>query len=85
MDLPLTTRISTCESKFLLYSENSQSDWMLTTYFQSNNGNVSAIYSIKDCIFGNTIFETKEWDKVLTFVEEHREELLQQLEKNKRG
>ena len=58
---------------------------MLTTYFQSNNGNVSAIYSIKDCIFGNTIFETKEWDKVLTFVEEHREELLQQLEKNKRG
>lgn len=85
MDLPLTTRIGTCESKFLLYSEDSQSDWMLTTYFQSNNGNVSAIYSIKDDIFGNTIFETKEWNKVLTFVEEHREELLQQLEKNKRG
>lgn len=85
MDLPLTTRIGTCESKFLLYSEKSQSDWMLTTYFQSNNGNVSVIYSIKDGIFGNTIFETKEWNKVLAFVEEHREELLQQLEKNKRG
>lgn len=85
MDLPLTTRIGTCESKFLLYSEESQSDWMLTTYFQSNNGNVSTIYSIKDGIFGNTIFETKEWNEVLAFVEEHREELLQQLEKNKRG
>jgi putative IMPACT (imprinted ancient) family translation regulator len=83
MNLPLTTQIGTCESKFLLYSEESQSDWMLTTYFQSNNGNVSAIYSIKDSIFGNKIFETKEWNEILAFVEEHQEELLQQLEKNK--
>jgi exosome complex RNA-binding protein Rrp42 (RNase PH superfamily) len=85
MDLPLTTRIGACEFKHLLFSEKSKSDWFLTTYFLSNNGNVSAIYSIKDGIFGNTIFETKEWNKVLTFAEEHREELLQQLEKNKRG
>lgn len=85
MDLPLITRIGTCESKFLLSSEESESDWFLTTYFLSNNGNVSAIYSIKDGIFGNTIFETKEWNEVLAFVEDHREELLQQLEKNKRG
>lgn len=83
MNLPLTTQIGTCESKFLLFSEESQSDWMLTTYFQSNNGNVSAIYSIKDSIFGNKIFETKEWNEILVFVEKHREELLQQLEKNK--
>lgn len=85
MNLPLITRISTCESKFLLFSENSQSDWMLTTYFLSNNGNLSVIYSIKDSFFGNIMFETKEWNEVLTFVEEHKEELLQQLEKNKRG
>lgn len=83
MNLPLTTQIGTCESKFLLYSEKSQSDWILTTYFKSNNGNVSAIYSIKDDIFGNKIFETKEWNEILAFAEEHREELLQQLEKNK--
>lgn len=83
MNLSLTTRISTCESKFLLSSENSQSDWMLTTYFLSNNGNVSAIYSIKDSIFGNKIFETREWNEILVFVEKHREELLQQLKKNK--
>lgn len=85
MDLPLTTQIGTCESKFLLFSEKSESDWFLTTYFLSNNGNLSVIYSIKDSIFGNKIFETKEWNEVLAFVEEHKEELLQQLEKNKRG
>lgn len=85
MNLPLETRIGTSVSKHLLFSENSESDWFLTTYFLSNNGNVSAIYSIKDSFFGNIMFETKEWNEVLTFVEEHKEELLQQLEKNKRG
>jgi hypothetical protein len=83
MNLPLTTQIGTCESKFLLFSEESQSDWMLSTYFLSSNGNISVIYSIKDSIFGNKIFETKEWNEILAFVEEHQEELLQQLEKNK--
>ena len=85
MNLPLKTRIGTCESNFLLFSEKSRSDWSLLTHFLSNNGNISAIYCIQDKLFGNTIFETEEWNEVLTFVEEHREELLQQLEKNKRG
>jgi hypothetical protein len=71
------------ETDALIRTKDSRTDWVLCTWFKSDNGKLSAIYEIVPKMFDHTsLVRSTNWDDIQKFIDDNEDEIIRQLAKN---
>jgi hypothetical protein len=75
--------VSAYETDALIRTKDSRTDWVLCTWFKSDNGKLSAIYEIIPKMFDHTsLVRSTNWDDIQKFIDDNEDEIIRQLAKN---
>lgn len=77
--------VSAYETDVLIRTKDSRTDWVLCTWFKSDNGKLSAIYEVVPKMFDhNSLIRSTNWDDIQKFIDDNEDEIILQLAKNRR-
>ena len=77
--------VSAYEIDVLIRTKDSRTDWVLCTWFKSDNSKLSAIYEVVPKMFDhNSLVRSTNWDDIQKFIDDNKEEIKRQLAKNRR-
>lgn len=77
--------VSAYDTDVLIRTKDSRTDWVLCVWFKSDNGELSAIYEIVPKMFDrNYLVRSTNWDDIQRFIDDNKEEINRQLEKNRK-